>query len=162
VWVAGLVFTLLKGRLMHTVGFHSLDLDLLIVVIVYLLTRYGHTASCAFAFGQGLFIDVLSGGTRGFFTLIYLAVFWGLHFGSRFFDPESTRGQMILVALVLLLKKCLFFGLLVLFVPHVAVPRSFPIMIGGSMLITALSAPLFFMFFDYLLALSPVDDELPG
>ncbi|MFZ0449456.1 MAG: hypothetical protein WAL98_09440 [Desulfatiglandaceae bacterium] len=162
VWFAGLIFTLLKGRLMHTVGVHSLDFDLLIVAIVYLLVRYGHTAASGYAFGQGLFIDVLSGGTPGFFTLIYLAVFWGLHFGSRFFDPESTRGQMILVALVLLLKKGLFLGMLVLFMPHVAIAGSFPIMIAGSMLITALSAPLCFIFFDYLRGLSLVDDEQPG
>jgi len=147
---------------MHAVGFYSLDLDLLIVVIIYLLVRYGHTASSGYAFGQGLFIDVFSGGTPGFFTLIYLAVFLGLYFGSWFLDPESTTGQMILAALVLLLKKGLFLGMLLLFVPHAAIPGSFPIMVGGSMLITALSAPLFFSIFDYVRALSPVDDEPSG
>ncbi len=147
--------------MMHGLGVHSLDLDLLIIVILYLLTRNGHTVSSAYAFGQGLFTDVLSGGTRGTFTLIYLAVFLGLHFGSRFFDPESTRGQIILVGLVLLLKKGLFLGMLLLFMPDASIPGSFPIVVGGSMLITALSAPLFFGFFDYLRGLSLVDDERP-
>ena len=151
----------MKGRIMHGLGVNFLDLDLLIIVVFYLLMRNGRTLSSGYAFVQGLFVDVLSGGTRGFFTLIYVAVFFGLQLGSRFFDPESTKGQMILVALALLLKKGLFLGMIVLFMPRAAIPGSFPIVAGGSMLMTALSAPLFFGFFDSLRGLSLVDDERP-
>jgi len=157
VWLAGLIFTLLKGRLMHAVAADSLDFDFIAIVIAYLLTRYGHGASGAYAFGQGLFIDVISEGPRGFSALIYLAVFWGLQFGSRFFELNHPRSQILLVAIAVFLKEILLIGMLDLFVSRVIVMHSFPLMVLGSITVTALSAPLLFGFFDYLLALPGED-----
>ena len=142
---------------MHAVAADFLDFDLLTIVIAYLLMTYGHGASSAFAFGQGLFIDVVSGGPQGLFTLIYLAVFWALYFGSRFFELNHPRSQILLVAIAIFLKEILLIGMLDLLVPRVIVMRSFPLMVLGSTMVTALSAPLLFGFFDYLLGLRGED-----
>ncbi len=138
---------------MQAVAADLLDFDLLTIVIAYLLLKYGHGAASVYAFGQGLFIDVVSGGPQGFSTLIYLAVFLGLHFGSRFLEFDHPRSQMFLVAIIVLLKEVLLVTLLDLFVPRVIIMKSFPLMILGSMVVTALSVPLLFGFFDYLLVL---------
>ena len=142
---------------MHAVAADFLDFDFLAIVIAYLLLKYGHGASVAYAFGQGLFIDVISDGPRGFSTLIYLAVFWSLNSGSRFFELNHPRSQILLVAIAVLLKEILLIGILNLFVSRVIVMQSFPLMVLGSMAVTALSAPLLFGFFDYLLALPGED-----
>jgi rod shape-determining protein MreD len=134
-----------------------LDFDFLTIVIAYLLLRYGHGPASVYAFGQGLFIDVVSGGPQGFSTLIYLAVFLGLHFGSRFLEFDHPRSQIVLVAVVVFLKEILLVGLLDLFVPRVIIMKSFPLMILGSTVVTALSVPLLFSFFDYLVPLSEED-----
>lgn len=147
----------MKGRFMQAVAADFLDFDLLTIVIAYLLMKYGHGASSAYAFGQGLFIDVVSGGPQGFSTLIYLAVFWGLYFGSRFFELNHPRNQILLVAIAVFLKEILLILMLDLFVPRVIVMKSFPLMVLGSMMVTALSAPVLFGFFDYLLALPRKD-----
>lgn len=146
---------------MQAVGADLLDFDFLTIVIAYLLLRYGHGAASVYAFGQGLFIDVVSAGPEGFSTLIYLAVFLGLHFGSRFLDFDQPRSQMVLVAVVIFLKEILLVGLLDLFVARVIILKSFPLMILGSTVVTALSVPLLFGFFDYLLAL-PEENSAGG
>jgi rod shape-determining protein MreD len=156
-----MIFTLMKGRFMHAVAADFLDFDLLTIVIAYLLITYGHGASSAYAFGQGLFVDVISGGPQGFSTLIYLAVFWGLYVGSRFFELHHPRSQIFLVAVAVLLKEILLIGMLDLFVSRMIIMKSFPLMVLGSMMVTALSAPLLFGFFDYLLAL-PGEDHAGG
>lgn len=134
-----------------------LDFDFLTIVIAYLLLRYGQGPAGVYAFGQGLFIDVVSGGPQGFSTLIYLAVFLGLHFGSRFLEFDHPRSQLVLVAVVVFLKEILIVGLLDLFVPRVIIMKSFPLMILGSTAVTALSVPLLFSFFDYLVPISEED-----
>jgi len=148
-----LIFTLLKGRLMQAAAADLLDFDLLTIIIAYLLLEYGNGPASVYAFGQGLFIDVVSGGPQGFSTLIYLSVFLCLHFGSRFLEFDHPRSQIVLVAIAILLKEILLVGLLYLFVSRVIVMKSFPLMIFGSMVVTALSVPVLFGLFDYLLAL---------
>ncbi|HDZ23023.1 MAG TPA: rod shape-determining protein MreD [Desulfobacteraceae bacterium] len=156
-----MIFTLLKGRLSQAVAGDLLDFDLVTIVIAYLLLRYGQGPASVYAFGQGLFIDIVSGGPEGFSTLICLAVFLGLHLGSRFLDIERPRSQIVLVAIVVALKEILLLGLLNLFVPRVIIVRFFPLLVAGSMVVTALSVPLLFGVFDYLVGL-PEEDSAGG
>lgn len=154
-----MTYTLLKGQVMHLFGAYPPDFDLLIIVIAYLSVKYGHVAASAYALGQGFFMDVLSGGALGIFTLTYLVVFWGLLFGSYFVELNHPRGQATLVALAMLLKEILFIGMVELFSPHTSIGRAFPAVMGGSILLTGLSAPILFSFFDYLRGRSLARDE---
>ena len=137
---------------MQAVAGSQLDFDLLTIAIAYLLVKYGKGASSVYAFGQGFFMDVISGGPQGLSALLYLVVFLCLHFGSRFFELQHPKGQILLVALVIGLKEILLMGMLELFLPRLVLMNSFPVMTLGSMVVTALSAPLVFGFCDHLIA----------
>ncbi len=137
---------------MRAVAGDLLDFDLLTIATAYLLLKYGEGASSIFAFGQGLFIDVISGGPQGLSAFLSLAVFFVLYFGSRFFEMQHPRGQIFLVAFAVGLKEVLLVGMLNLFLPRVILMQSFPVMMLGSVVVTALSVPLLFGLFDYFIA----------
>ncbi len=92
---------------MNLIGSDSFDLDLLTILIAYLLLFYRPVPVGFFAFGQGLLIDLFSSGFHGLFTFLYLGVFGGIHLGARFFNPQGTKGQVIIITLAVLLKKAL-------------------------------------------------------
>lgn len=77
---------------MSIVGLNLADLDLLTIIIAYLFLFYGQTATVIFAFGQGILIDLFSGGLHGLFTFLYLCVFGGVYLGSQFFNLQHPRG----------------------------------------------------------------------
>jgi hypothetical protein len=69
----GLFFTLVKGEWVGILGLNLADLDLLTILIAYLFLFYGQTATVVFVFGQGILIDLFSGGLNGLFTFLYPA-----------------------------------------------------------------------------------------
>lgn len=135
---------------MSSLGWGVFDLDLLIVCIAYIILEYGQTPAWVFAFGQGLLVDQFSGGLQGLFTCIYLGVFGSVYLGCRFFNLDSPKGQMILVALAGVAKHLLFMVILWVFSLRVVLlgPRLF--LLGASVMVTALSTPVVFYLFDAL------------
>ena len=99
---------MLKGKTLYSFGSRIPDLDLITLLMAYLIIRVGRNGVAFFAFGQGLLIDLFSGGEMGLFTTIYLLVFWGLYGGGLFFNLDNTRGRIVLVALSALLGKVMF------------------------------------------------------
>lgn len=146
----GLLATLIKGKWVDLMGFGLLDLDLLTIIITYLFLSYGHSATAAFAFGQGLLIDLLSGGLHGLFPFLYLSIFWGIHLGSQFFDLQEKSGLMLILSLVVLLKKALFFVVLTIFSLEISLPKSFLWTSGASAIGTGLMGPVVFYLFNRL------------
>ncbi len=132
------------------IGSDLFDFDLLTIITAYLFSLYGQTGAGAFAFGQGLFIDLFSGGLHGLFTFLYLCIFGGIYLGSRFFDLQDPKGQAVLIFLAILLKKIMFFMLLTVFSQETNFPRSFLWISGASAIGSGLVAPLFFYFFNRL------------
>ncbi len=106
-WFASLLFVLVKGNLMNHINLSLLDVDLVLIIMTYLMVVYGETGAGVFALSQGLLIDIFSGGLLGLFTLLYLTVFLAMNLGSRLFDLRSARGQVIVIALAVLLKGIL-------------------------------------------------------
>ena len=53
----------------------SLDVDLVIVAMAYILIRHGTTGAAIFVFVQGLVLDFFSAGVLGLFTFLYLMAF---------------------------------------------------------------------------------------
>lgn len=137
---------------MSIVGLNLADLDLLTIIIAYLFLFYGQTATVIFAFGQGILIDLLSGGLHGLFTFLYLCVFGGVYLGSQFFNLQHPRGQMIIVALAVLLKKVMFFMMLTVFYHRLAFSKDFLWVSGFLVLGTGLISPILFYLFDCLRA----------
>jgi rod shape-determining protein MreD len=137
---------------MSIVGWNLTDLDLLTIIIAYLFLFYGQTATVIFAFGQGILIDLLSGGLHGLFTFLYLCVFGGVYLGSQFFNLQHPRGQMIIVALAVLLKKVMFFMMLTVFYHRLAFSKDFLWVSGFLVMGTGLISPILFYLFDCLRA----------
>ncbi len=133
-------------------GLNLADLDLLAIIIAYLFLFYGQTATVIFAFGQGILIDLLSGGLHGLFTFLYLCVFGGVYLGSQFFNLQHPRGQMIIVALAVLLKKVIFFLMLTVFYHRLAFSKDFLLVSGFLVVGTGLISPILFYLFDCLRA----------
>jgi len=133
-------------------GLNLTDLDLLTIIIAYLFLFYGQTATVMFAFGQGILIDLFSGGLHGLFTFLYLCVFGGVYLGSQFFNLQHPRGQMIIVALAVLLKKVMFFMMLTVFYHRLAFSKDFLWVSGLLVIGTGLISPILFYLFDCLRA----------
>jgi len=137
---------------MSLMGLNLADLDLLTIIIAYLFLFYGQTATVMFAFGQGILIDLFSGGLHGLFTFLYLCVFGGVYLGSQFFNLQHPRGQMIIVALAVLLKKVMFFMMLTVFYHRLAFSTEFLWVSGFLVIGTGLISPILFYLFDCLRA----------
>ena len=135
---------------MSIVGLNLTDLDLLTIIIAYLFLFYGQTATVIFAFGQGILIDLFSGGLHGLFTFLYLCVFGGVYLGSQFFNLQHPRGQMIIVALAVLLKKVMFFLMLTVFYHRLVFSTDFLWVSGLLVMGTGLISPILFYLFDCL------------
>ena len=90
---------------MSHIMFKFFNVDLVIILIVYLLISYGEMGAGIFAFGQGLLIDIFSGGLLGLFTLLYLIIFLGMKLGSSSFNLLAVRGQIFIISLAVLIIK---------------------------------------------------------
>ena len=125
-------------------------MDLVVVIIVYLLVCYGETGAGIFAFGQGLLIDIFSGGVLGLFTLIYLIIFLGVKLGSRPLNLLSVGGQIIIISLAILLKEGLVISFLHLFSLEIIFSFSDFLMFVSSAIFSGLIAPFLFYFFNQI------------
>lgn len=143
IWVAGCVFTLLRGIWTDLEGPSFLAADLVAVLTAYLFTQFSRKATGLFAFGQGFLLDVLSAGLGGLHVFLYLVVFFAIFVGSRFFNIQETRGQMTVVALSVIVQKVVFLFLLFLFSEMTLVP-SWPWASLSSAILTGLVAPVVF------------------
>ena len=139
---------LIKGNLMNS--FLLIDVDLVIIIIAYLLVFYGETKAGIFAFGQGFFIDIISVGLFGLFTLLYLVAFLSINLGSRLFDLHTPRGVIILVTLAVLFEKALLLALLNTFSLEITVSSSGFLSFIATALCSGLMAPFLFYVFNHI------------
>ena len=135
-------------------GSDFFDLDLFAILTAYLLLSYGPTAAAIFALGQGFLIDLFSGGLHGLFSFLYLSVFGGIYLGSKFFNLQYRKGQILVIFLAVLLKRILLLIMLSLFSMKVIFPMSFLSIYGASVIVTGLITPLVFLIFDRLRVIS--------
>jgi hypothetical protein len=145
--VLGILFILVKGSWAMRFGTDYFDLDLLSIATAYLFLVCGPLAAGAFAFGQGLLADLVSGGLEGISTAIYLAVFGTIYVGCRFFDLGGVKGQFIIVSSAILVKKGLFLALLSFFAVDVFIPKGYVLVVLASGLITGFATPILFYLF---------------
>jgi rod shape-determining protein MreD len=135
---------------MNLMGSNLVDLDLLTILIAYLFLFYGKTPTATFAFGQGVLMDLFSGGLHGLFTLLYLGVYGGILLGYRFFDLQGPKGQMVIISLAVLLRELVFFIMLTVFYQDIVFSQDFLVVSGALAIVTGLIAPVLFYVFDCL------------
>ena len=132
------------------IGSEFIDVDLLTIMTACLFLSFGHIAVGIFAFGQGLFMDIFSGGLHGLFTFLYLGIFGAIYLGSAFFSLLDPKGQMIIIASAVFFKKILFLVVLSVFSSEVVFSKSFLWTSWASVIITGLISPIIFCFFNRL------------
>lgn len=138
-------FILVKGSLMNQIGFDSLDIDLVSILIGCLLAVGGNVGAAVFAMGQGIFTDIFSAGWPGLSPLLYMFVFLAIQLGSRFFDLHSSRGLLILIFLAVCVKGLLFMGLLSMLTPRITLSStSFPALVVSALSTALLAPPLYY------------------
>jgi rod shape-determining protein MreD len=93
----------------------ALDADIVIITMIFLLGYQSEVGAGIFAIGQGLLIDIFSGGTWGFHTMVYLIIFLFVKIASRPFDLFSVFGQVSVIFITVLVKGFLIILLLRLF-----------------------------------------------
>lgn len=126
---------------MSEVGFDSLDIDLVSILIACLLAASGNVGAAVFAMAQGMLTDIFSAGLPGLSALLFMVVFLSILLGSRFFDLHSSRGLLILVFLTVCVKGLLFTGILYALSPRPTFMLDAFLTLGVSALTTALLAP---------------------
>lgn len=92
-----------------------IDIEVVVIMIVYLLAYGSETGAGIFALGQGLLTDIFSGGIWGFHAILYIVIFLFIRMASRPFDLLSAFGQIALVFLSVLVKEFLSVPLLKIF-----------------------------------------------
>ena len=135
---------------MRFMGSEIFILDVLAIVTAYIFLIYGPTSSCIFALSQGFFVDLYSGGMHGLFTFLHVCAFGGVWLGSRFFNLQTPKGQILIVSLVMLSKSILFIMMVAAFSQGVFFPKSFLWVSGALVMGTGLFAPLLFFMLDRL------------
>jgi rod shape-determining protein MreD len=141
VWLTGILFVLVRGSFLNQRWLGFVDLDLLTILIAYLWIHYGQTGAGLFALGQGVMMDLFSGGMMGLFALLYLAVFLAIQMGSRFFHLQTFRGLMILILLAVLLRQIMLLGLLEFFSLPIHFSWRTYVSFGISALVSGFLAP---------------------
>jgi cell shape-determining protein MreD len=149
-WLLSVIYILFKGSVVNEIAPLFFDIDLVIVITAALLRGSGSAGAAVFAFGQGMFMDVLSAGFLGLFALLYVLSFLCLELGARFFDLRSAQGQFILVALVVLFKELFLVGLLDAFAFEVLLSTPLFFWFGVSAFFTGLITPLIFYMLNYV------------
>jgi rod shape-determining protein MreD len=119
-WLISILFILFKGVIQNHAILKLIDFDIVIVLTVYLLMYYKEMRVGIFAFGQGLIIDIFSGGMLGLFALIYLIVFFGIRVASRPLDIYSIVGQTAVIFIAVLLKSILMILFIYMFSMEIA------------------------------------------
>ena len=161
-WMISILFVLMKGNIINFVGIHFFDIDLVIIIITQFLLMDRERGAGVFALGQGLVIDVYSGGPLGLFTLLYLMLFLSIHIGSGLLDIRSVKGQAIIILLAVLLKGGLLISFLHIFSLEIHVSYSILWAFAGSAVCSGIMGPLILHIFhsaETLIAGSKEDDS---
>jgi cell shape-determining protein MreD len=144
-WIAGVLFVLLKGKWMDgLLKPQGLGLDLCTIIIAYLFSEISRNWAVAFSLSQGLLTDIYSGGLRGLYAALYLAVYGIIHLGSRFLDLNGVKGQMVIVTVAVFVKYCLFFLIVKSFPLNLIIEPPALWMVGLSSVANGLAAPFVF------------------
>jgi rod shape-determining protein MreD len=138
----------------------GVDVDLVIIFTVYFLVSNESSAGF-FAFCQGFLLDVYSGGVPGFFTLLYLLVYFSIRIASHPIDLLSPVGRAAVVFIAVIIKELIMFLLLSLFSVQYVFSADFLLSFFLSALLTGTLSIFIFHFFKISSAVvSPLEGDI--
>ena len=121
-----------------------IDIEVVVIINVYLIAHGSETGAGIFALGQGLLTDIFSGGIWGFHAILYVIIFLFIRLLSRPFDLLSAFGQIALIFISVLVKEFISIPLLHLFSLNTNISSYDLFMYMVSALSSGLIAPLIF------------------
>ena len=140
--------------MMHSLLVKSVDIDLIIVFTVYFLVS-NESSPGIFAFCQGFFLDVFSGGVPGLFTLLYLLVYFAIRIASHPIDLLSPLGRAGIVFIAVIVKDLLMIMLLNIF----SISYHFTARTGVYFVLSAVLTGILSIFIFYFFKISPAIDS---
>ena len=106
--------------------------------------NYGENIAALFAFFQGFFIDIYSGGIYGLFPFIYMCVCISIYVLSNFIDIHKRTGNMIIIFLAMLIKDLLFVLIVYIFLDGIPINMPFLKSLALSVILTVFLSPAIF------------------
>ena len=149
-WFLCLLFLLSKGDVINQGLIRFFAIDVPTVIIAYFLINYGTTWAVVFAIGQGFLIDIFSSGLIGLFSMLYLITFLSIKIGSSFFDLDSLRGRISLIAIAVFLKEIFLIAFLKTFTMEIYISLTDLLSFVTSALFSGLISPILFFIFNQL------------
>jgi cell shape-determining protein MreD len=144
------LFVILRPSINHLLGIEWLDIDIIIILIIYLVAKdQTYKASCL-AFFMGILTDIFAPCQLGLFAFVYSVLYLGVNYSRLFLDLNTTKTQILLVALSLLAKW--FFLLITIKASRAGqfIDLITFILMFVSIFITSLITPVLFYFLNQL------------
>jgi len=132
---------------MNQVVYEGFDIDLVVIIAVYLFSSHNEMSAGIFLFCMGFLTDIISGGILGLFTLLYLLVYMVMRIASHPIDLLSPGGRIAIIFIAVIFKELFTVALLTFFSlgSMFVIYDLFSFLL--SALVTCLLSPFFFHFF---------------
>jgi rod shape-determining protein MreD len=141
---------LIKGDLFNHGFLAHIDVDFITILMVYLLGRRCEIGAGVFALGQGLLMDIFSGGMWGFNTILYLFVYLFIKVIARPFDLLTSTGKVAVVFFGVLVKDVLIILLFHIFSLNSGFLNHDALKLLVSAICSGMAAPFILMLVDSL------------
>jgi rod shape-determining protein MreD len=148
IWLACGVFVLLRGSIAHLIRIEWLDIDLIPVFLIYLIAKDQGFKALFLAFLMGLLTDISSSCPLGLFAFTYSAIILGMNNCRQFLDFKNIKTAVLLVAVFLVVKRCLVLVAMSVFPFGQSLPSIRFMSVAVSVLITSLITPSIFYALD--------------
>lgn len=148
IWLACILFVLLRGSIAHLVRVEWLYVDLIPIFLIYLVAKEQSLKASCLAFLVGLLTDIFSSCHLGLFALAYSAILLGINSCRQLLDFRNIKTSSVLAAVFVLSKW--FLVLIVLSaLPLGRTPSSMGlVLVVVSALVTGLITPALFYVLD--------------
>jgi rod shape-determining protein MreD len=141
---------MIKGDLLNLGLSINLDIDVVAIVVVYLLGRRCETGAGIFALGQGLLMDVFSGGIWGFNILLYVLVYLFIKIIVRSFNLLSVIGQVAVTFFGVLIKNFFIIILFLTFSLNSGFSGGDTLLLLASAVFSGLAAPFIIILLNFI------------
>ena len=123
-------------------GVHLLDIVTLLILYLSIISKENMAA--LFAFSQGLFMDIYSGGIYGLSPFLYLCVCLFIYILSNFIDINRRAGNMMIIFLAMLFKDLLSLLITYIFLDIISLNISFLRSLLLCIILTVFLSPAIF------------------
>lgn len=148
IWLACILFVLLRGSIAHLVRVEWLHIDLIPIFLIYLIAKEQNLKALCIAFLVGLLTDIFSSCHLGLFAFAYSAILLGINNCRQFLDFTNIKTSVVLVAVFVLAKWFLVLIVMSAFPLGQTLPSISFVLVVVSPLVTGLITPVLFYVLD--------------